>query len=396
MVEGRAEAGERLPLRRLEEHVEAALSLEEGFEVRGQERPRRVRLPAHRPVVPELDEEEVAMDQGVRAVRLLDLDEPAVPAEEQLVRVERDRPVDEVALVPLRVVVLGGDHHVFLLPLVDRLGRRQRRPPLPDLRDLRVARRGHRPGAEVRPDVEVVGVQPPHAVLGLGQEEAVLHERLRLEVELPHDVGVRASPRELDEAALVVRLEAVGSVPDPVLLLGGAQRVEVDHRLPGGMLLAVLLERRAPPEAAGVLCVPPEVVEEGAVLLDHGDAGVRVEDVEDALLEGGEAARLQDPGALGVAGPGPLEGLLARDVLEPEVAVLGGGRLGGVRGGGGKGRVHDQREGEGEAGHRRTSRFMWGDDLLLRAGPTGGPPGIIAGPGARGGAAIPRGGGGST
>ena len=81
-----------------------------------------------------------------------------------------------------------------VLTLEDRLGRGERGPALPDLRDPRVAGGGHRPGAEVGPDVERVRVEPARAhALGLGQEEAVLHERLRLEVELADDV--RRRPR---------------------------------------------------------------------------------------------------------------------------------------------------------------------------------------------------------
>ena len=49
-------------------------------------------------------------------------------------------------------------------------------------------------------------------------------------------------------------------MPDPVLLLGLAEGVEVEHGLPGGLGLAVLVERRPPPEPALVLGVLPEVV----------------------------------------------------------------------------------------------------------------------------------------
>ena len=154
VVEGRAEAGERLPLGRLEEHVEAPLALQEALEVRGEEGTRGVGLPADRPVVAQLEEQQVAVDGGVRAVRLVDLEELAVAAQEHLVRVEGDRPVDEVALEALRVVAKGGDRDVLGLALEDRLGRGERGAPLPGLRDPRVARRGHRSGTEVRADVE--------------------------------------------------------------------------------------------------------------------------------------------------------------------------------------------------------------------------------------------------
>jgi hypothetical protein len=81
-------------------------------------------------------------------------------------------------------------------------------------------------------------VAPADAALRLRHEEAALDERLRREVELAHDVGVRAAGRERQEAQAIVRLEHVGAVPDPAHALALAERVEVEHRLPVGSAFA--------------------------------------------------------------------------------------------------------------------------------------------------------------
>ena len=68
--------------------------------------------------------------------------------------------------------------------------------------------------------------------------------------------------------------------------------------------------------------VPPEVVVPAPQLLDVGDALPGVEDGEQPLLQRGEAGRgVEHGGALGVAGPGPGQRLLALHVLQPEVGV---------------------------------------------------------------------------
>src|SRR3546814_17342591 len=52
------------------------------------------------------------------------------------------------------------------------------------------------------------------------------------QVELAGHVGVGAAARERDQAAGVVRAQAVGAVPDPVLAFGRVQRVEVEQGFP--------------------------------------------------------------------------------------------------------------------------------------------------------------------
>ena len=134
-----------------------------------------------------------------------------------------------------------------------------------------------------------------------------------------------APPRESEiRASLYSGLQRLGSMPDPVLLLFLAKGVEIEHDFPVGLGLAVLLERGAPPEPARVLGVAPEVVVKRAELLDGRDAGVGVEDLEDALLErleplgSGQLAR-----ALGVPFLDPGERLSPSDLFEPLVGIVG-------------------------------------------------------------------------
>ena len=142
-----------------------------------------------------------------------------------------------------------------------RRRRAQRRAARPALGDARVAGVGHRAGAEVGADDERVGVEPGDVRLRFGQHEAAVHEGLVDGVELAHHLGVGAAARQRDQAAAILGAEALGTAPDPVLALGGGQRVEVEHGFPARLRLAVLGERRAPPQAALVLLVLPEVVQ---------------------------------------------------------------------------------------------------------------------------------------
>jgi hypothetical protein len=68
--------------------------------------------------------------------------------------------------------------------------------------------------------------------------------------------------------------------PHPLLALGGGQRIDVDDDVPLRRVLAVLLERGAPPQSARMGCVLPEVVEMIALASDAGDPGVGVEYVQ--------------------------------------------------------------------------------------------------------------------
>ena len=140
-MERRAPARERAALARLEQHVEAALAAQVRVEVRGQQRAGQVAAAADRPVVAQLDQQQVAVGTRAGARRLVDPDELAAAAQVELVAEERHRAQHEVALVAPGRVVAGGDGHVLGLAFEDRLGLGERGAALPELRDPRVARR---------------------------------------------------------------------------------------------------------------------------------------------------------------------------------------------------------------------------------------------------------------
>src|SRR5690606_4425613 len=148
-------------------------------------------------------------------------------------------------------------------------------------------------------DEHRVAVDPGQAAFGLGAEEAVFHPLLAGQVELAGHVGVGAAARERDQAAVVVRAQAVGAVPDPVLALGGIERVQIEQQFPLGVVLAVFLERGAAPDAALVVFVAPEVVVVVAHLADGGDALVGVIDGEQLGFEFAEGIGV---GQLGLGG----------------------------------------------------------------------------------------------
>ena len=130
-------------------------------------------------------------------------------------------------------------------------------------------------------------------------------------------------------------------VPHPVLALGLVEGVDVQQHLPLGLLGAVGVQGGAAPQAALVLGVGPQVVEVPAAVGDGGDAVGGVEDLADVLLEGrgeggvraGVGDRVELGLGAGVALADPVQGLLARDLLEPGVGV--GGSVSGGEGGAG-------------------------------------------------------------
>jgi len=115
------------------------------------------------------------------------------------------------------------------------------------------------------------------------------------------------------------------------------------------MRLAVFVQRGAAPQAARVLVVAPEVPEPVAAAGDGGDLVLGVEDGAQLV------ARLVElrPGLdllarLRVALAHPREGLVAEDVFQPQVGVVGGRGGGGDGGGGGLG--HEGACGGGQRG----------------------------------------------
>jgi hypothetical protein len=177
----------------------------------------------------------------------------------------------------------------------------------------------------------MVRVDPGVEALGLGQHEAVRDEAAPVEVELAHDVRVDALAGERDERPPAAAREHLCPVPVPALALRPGERVEVEEHLPLRLGLAVLVERRATPDAARVAHIPPEVVEAVALLRDSENPRIGLEDPDQLGLELRELRRPRELlRGLGVALLHPGERLLARDVFQPEVLVVG---LRGPRGG---------------------------------------------------------------
>src|SRR5699024_1376592 len=103
------------------------------------------------------------------------------------------------------------------------------------------------------------------------------------------------------------------------------QGVDVQHRLPLWILGAVGGHGGAPPDAALMVGVPPEVVQMVAGLAHAGDLRIGVQDREDLLTDAGEpVAGGQFGGAFAVAGAYPVQGGVALDVLEPAIGVFVG------------------------------------------------------------------------
>ena len=269
------EAGQRGLGGRREQHIEVALAGHEVVEPGRQQAAGRIGLAADRPRLAQLQGQPFLVHALVGRVGCIDLGQRAVGAAQvQLVVVEGQRAADEIALETRRVVVERRDVHVVRLAFVDDGGALQRRAALPFLGDARITRAGHAAVAEVGVHVDGIGVLPAQAALRLGTVEPVGEELLVDQVELAGLVGVGAAARQRDQAAGVVGLAAIGAVPDPVLALGLVQRVQVQHRLPLRLRLAVLGQRGAAPDTAFVLLVLPEVVVVVADLLHARDLGV--------------------------------------------------------------------------------------------------------------------------
>jgi hypothetical protein len=110
-------------------------------------------------------------------------------------------------------------------------------------------------------------------------------------------------------------------VPHPRLPVLLAQRVEIEHGLPGGPGLSVLFQRGAAPDPAGVLRVLPEVVVLLAQLLDVRDPIVGLVDLQQLVVQLAVGSRAELALGVGVALGDPGEGALGLDLLEPGVGI---------------------------------------------------------------------------
>ena len=188
---------------------------------------------------------------------------------------------DELALEARVWSAIAATATSSTLPSIDERGIGQLGAALPLLDDARVARLGQRARPEVGADEEGVAVAPGDVALRLGQREAVLDELLGLQVELADDRGIGAAARERRSGSgRSSGSQKVAPCQTQFSFSARAQRIQVEHDLPVRLGLAVLVERRAPPQAALVLRVAPEVVVEFAGLLTEGDPLVRIQDPE--------------------------------------------------------------------------------------------------------------------
>ena len=170
------------------------------------------------------------------------------------------------------------DRDILALPFKHRGAVGQFHAALPFLHNARVARRGGRARPEIRRNIQGITIAPRDLLLRLRQREAVRDELLLLQIEFAHHIGIGAAARERDETPVVRRFEHVLPVPHPVVLFLGRERIHIYHRLPLRAFLAILLQRRSPPDAAHVLLVAPEVVVIRAVFSYGRNAILRIED----------------------------------------------------------------------------------------------------------------------
>ena len=112
----------------------------------------------------------------------------------------------------------------------------------------------------------------------------------------------------------------------PAGLLGGVEGVDVEDGLPvrrGGVVVG---HGGATEDAAGILGVAPEVVDEVAAQVGKGKAVGVLEDLEGFRGVGGDAGiGFEQLGGAGVLSSDPIESARAVHVFEPDVLVVGRG-----------------------------------------------------------------------
>jgi hypothetical protein len=140
-----------------------------------------------------------------------------------------------------------------------------------------------------------VGIEPAHPALGFREHEAVLHESPAREIELAQHHGVAAAARETQDRTIVRARPRRGTAPDPVLAFGHGQGVDIEQDLPRRLVEAKALERGAPPQAAWVLGVEPEIVEPRSAPHDQRELVGPVEDRRQGVAVGGELSAAESP-----------------------------------------------------------------------------------------------------
>ena len=205
--------------------------------------------------------------------------------------------------------------------------------PAPQPRTARVSRRRHRARAEIPRNCERIAIDPRNALLRFRQPKTIRYELLRAHVELADLDGIRTTARETDQADIVIRRQTRRAAECPRHILALRECIDVQHRLPRRLAAAqIRLPRRAPPDAAWLRRVLPEVVQLIAEDARECDAIVRIEDLhgaaEDRIVHGA-AAQLRDRRR--VLRLHPLQRPFAFDLFQPDerVRLLCGRRHGG-------------------------------------------------------------------
>src|SRR6185437_5811127 len=127
------------------------------------------------------------------------------------------------------------------------------------------------------------GVLPGGVLLAARKRKTAIDESARAQIEFAHRDCILAAVGQADQAAALGRLFAIGTTPEPVRLLRGSERVQVQDGLPRGSSLLVIGEAGPPPDPAYVIGVLPAVEDPPADQLRHRDSVLGLGDLERCL-----------------------------------------------------------------------------------------------------------------
>ena len=324
---------ERRRRRRREQRREGAAAGEVVLLVRGEQRagrPRRRRRASSR--LRSVIRIWSSQKPTVRVVGLVDLRRGlAVPQRTSRSANAETSTLDHVVGVAVIPLAAGAGRDVGVLALEDRRRGGERRAALPLLDDARVARVRHRArpevGARRRPcrDPSSRSRSSPRAARSRPSTN-LLRARGRTRARRSHR---RRRATALTQAALVLRIQAVAPFHTQLAfsaLLSASTSITVSHF---GLSLRVLGERRAPPQAARVRVVLPEVVEPLALLDAYGTLSFA------SMIARTRVLGLREPGhglerglASSRSARAPSRATCVLDLLEPQVRILDGRRRG--------------------------------------------------------------------
>jgi hypothetical protein len=210
---------------------------------------------------------------------------------------------------------------------------RQRLPALNALDDERIAGARELAGRPFAGDEQRVGVLPGGVLLAARKRKAAVDESARPQIEFAHCDCILAAVGQADQAATLGRLFAIGAAPEPVRLLRGSERVEIQDRRPRGSSLLIIGEAGPPPDSAHVIGVLPAVEDPPADQLRQRDSVLGLGDLERCLEKTGVAGIvLEHGGGLRILRTDPRHRAFTIDLLEPHKRIVardvgvGGGR----------------------------------------------------------------------